>query len=304
MLRITIVIPACPKSFFITSKMRALDKLRKAKELLERHGIDNAIREAELIISYCMNLGRVAIYRDNPEVPKEMNSNIDKLLKRRIRREPLQYILGYTGFYGLKIMVGPGVLIPRPETELLVEEAIQIISKSEIQNSNFEFLDLCTGSGCVALALARKFPDARVYGTDISDRAIAYAARNAEINGITNVIFKQGSLFEPVRDLQFDLIASNPPYIKRNYLEKLEPEVRDWEPVEALDGGEDGLDYHRVIIPEAKNYLKDGGVLIIELGENQSDAVAKLAEESGFLEINLIKDYAGIERILRAKVNF
>ncbi|MEW6162439.1 MAG: peptide chain release factor N(5)-glutamine methyltransferase [Nitrospirota bacterium] len=282
--------------------MRALEKLREATEFLKKCDIEDASREAEIIITHCLGIGRAAFFRDNPRIHKEELGKIDEFMERRSKREPLQYILGYVDFYGLKIKIGEGVLIPRPETELLVEEAIKIISNFEFRISNFKILDLCTGSGCLALALAKEFPDAQVYGIDISEVAIRYAKENAEINGIKNVTFLKGSLFESIAQLvTFDLIVSNPPYIRRDDLKNLQPEVKDWEPIEALDGGEDGLDYYRAIIPEAKSYLKEGRCLILELGFDQADAVRKIAQDANFINISLIKDYAGIERIATAK---
>jgi len=279
--------------------------------------------------------------------------NIDSFLDRSSKREPLQYILGYVDFLGMKIKVGKGVLIPRPETELLAEVAIRTVRSQQsdqpllisnppsppfskgglggfekggskggnedsggisnlslvTRHSSLFILDLCTGSGCLALALAKEFPDARVYGTDISEVAIEYAEKNAEINGIKNVTFLKGSLFEPLRELfaahhsliTFDLIVSNPPYIKRGDIKILQPEIKDWEPVEALDGGEDGLNYYRAIIPESRNYLKDSGCIILELGISQADEVRNVAEHAGFRDISFKKDYAGIERIIIAK---
>jgi release factor glutamine methyltransferase len=298
--------------------MNSLDKLRKVREFLESSGIEDAIIEAEMIISRLLGIDRVTLYRDNPQIPEKCISKIDELLRRRAKREPLQYILGYTEFCGLKIKVGKGVLIPRPETELLVEEAIKIL-KSKMINTHLpphpplskggqrggNILDLCTGGGCIALALAREFPDAQVYGTDTSKIAIRYAKENAKLNKIKNVTFIKGSLFEPVKKSlnTFDLIVSNPPYIKRNDIKNLQIEIKDWEPVEALDGGENGLDYYRAIIPEAINYLKEGGFLMFELGVSQAHAVRKMAEDAGFINISLIKDYAGVERILIAKLD-
>lgn len=281
----------------IIKDMNALDKLRKSKEFLEKFSIEDASRNAELIISYCLGIDRASLYRDNPCIPENIIPKIDEFLQRRAKREPIQYILGYTEFYGLKIKVESGVLIPRPETELLAEEAIKIISKFEFRNSNFKFLDLCTGSGCLALALAKEFPEAKVYGADTSEVAIRYAKDNAELNNINNVTFLRGNLFEPLKNLVFDLIVSNPPYIRKDDIKNLQIEVKDWEPVEALDGGMDGLDYYRMIIPGARGYLKENGYLILELGVGQSDAVRKLAEDEGFKNISLVKDYAGIERI-------
>jgi len=296
--------------------MRALEILSEATEFLKNYGIEDAGRESEIIITHCLGIDRTAFFRDNPEIPEKELKKIYELLKRRSGREPLQYILGYVEFYGLKIKVGKGVLIPRPETELLAEVAIKIVTSyklqvtSEYQDSSLSILDLCTGSGCLALALAKEFPDAKVYGTDTSENAIRYAKQNAESNGIKNVTFLKGSLFKPIKELStnhfslitFDLIVSNPPYIRKNDIKNLQPEIKDWEPVEALDGGEDGLDYYRTIIPESKGYVKEEGYLILEIGMGQSVDVRKLAVDSGFKEISLIKDYTGIERILIARV--
>jgi len=326
--------------------MRTLDKMKEAANFLKKYGIADAAREAETIIVYCLETDRTALLRDNRVITKNVIEKIDEFLERRSKREPLQYILGYVDFLGMKIKVGKGVLIPRPETELLAEVAIRTIrnqlsnppslisnppsppfskggmgefekegskggtnSSLVTRHSSLNILDLCTGSGCLALALAKEFHDARVYGTDISEVAIEYAEKNAEINGIKNVTFLRGSLFEPLGELftvhhslfTFDLIVSNPPYIKKGDIRTLQPEIKNWEPVEALDGGEDGLHYYRLIIPESRNYLKDGGCIILELGISQADEVSKVAEHAGFKDISFRKDYAGIERILIAK---
>lgn len=286
--------------------MNALEKLRESTGFLKGFGIADAVREAELIMMHCLRIDKVAFYRDNPQISERHLSKIDGLLKRRSKREPLHYIVGHTEFYGLKIKVGQGVLIPRSETELLVEEAIKLFT---VHRSLLTILDLCTGSGCLALALGKAFPDAHIYGTDTSETAIKYAKENAEINEIKNVTFLRGNLFEPIKKLftvhrslfTFDLIISNPPYIKKNDIKELQPEIKDWEPIEALNGGEDGLDYYRAIISKARDYLKEGGCLMFELGIDQADAVRKMAEDAGFMDISLKKDYAGIERILIAR---
>ncbi len=281
--------------------MNAIDKLKEAKGILSNTGIENPERDAEVLLSHCLGIERVILYRDDPDISDEMNAQIDALLKRRTGREPLQYILGYTEFYGLKIKVGTGVLIPRPETELLAEEAIKTISKCKFQNAKCKIFDLCTGSGCIALALARAFPDARVYGTDMSADALGYAKENAGLNNIKNIIFLKGDLFKPVKDMQFDMIISNPPYIRKDDMKLLQPEIIDWEPVAALDGGEDGLDYYRKIISGAGDYLKENGILLLEIGFGQSGLIRNMAEHEGFVDIHILKDYAGIERIVKAQ---
>ncbi len=294
--------------------MNAIDKLKEATGILSDSGIENPERDAESALSHCMGIERVILYKDNPDISDEMNTKIDALLKRRTGREPLQYILGYTEFYGLEIKVGPGVLIPRPETELLAEEAIRTVTSQKSQGtgenkdssfilhpSSLMILDLCTGSGCIAIALAKEFPDARVYGTDMSADALVYARENAELNNIKNITFLKGDLFKPVRDMQFDMIVSNPPYIRTDDIKSLQPEISDWEPVAALDGGEGGLDYYRRIISGAGDYLKENGILLLEIGIGQSGSIRKMAEDEGFAGIHIFKDYAGIERIIKAQ---
>ena len=175
--------------------------------------------------------------------------------------------------------------------------------------AKLNILDLCTGTGCLALTFARTFPDSMVYGTDSEETAISYAEENAKTNTIRNVRFMKGSLFEPIEKRivltqdrsVFDIIVSNPPYIRRDDLNKLQPEIRDWEPLPALDGGEDGLDFYREIIPGARKYLRKQGVLLLELGIYQADAAKQMAEDAGFHDISVRKDYAGIERIFIAR---
>jgi release factor glutamine methyltransferase len=286
--------------------MRVLAKIHSVKMQLQTAGINDAERDAELIASSCLGMNRTFFYRDNPIIPADIAAEIDAKVQRRLKREPLQYILGYVDFYGLKIHVGPGVLIPRPETELLAEEAIRAIIKN---NAKLNILDLCTGSGCLALALAMAFPDSMVYGTDSEETAISYAEENAKTNIIRNVRFLKGSLFEPLEKriastedrLSFDIIVSNPPYINRDDLKKLQPEIKNWEPLSALDGGEDGLDFYREIIPGAKRYLTANGILLFELGIHQAEPVKQMAEDAGFRNISGKKDYAGIERIFIAR---
>jgi release factor glutamine methyltransferase len=246
------------------------------------------------------------LYRDDPEIGDDVLSVIEISIRRRAQREPLQYILGCADFLGLRLRVGTGVLIPRPETELLVEEAIRVVTRHTTENSKLKILDLCTGSGCIALALAKKYPGAEVYGTDISETAIRHAEENARINMIHNILFLRGSFFEPFEGMHknqtaeslFDLVISNPPYIRTDHIGELQQEIRDWEPVGALDGGEDGLGCYREIIPRSKKYLKESGFLMFEIGVGQADAVKVIAMDSGYVGASLKKDYAGIDRII------
>ncbi len=289
--------------------MKALDKLHEISKTLQHSDIEAPEKEAEIILRNVLETGLVSIYRDNPELSLDQIHTIERVVSRRIDREPLQYVLGSVDFLGLKLHVGPGVLIPRPETELMAEYAIKKVGA--IRESPLHILDLCTGSGCVALALAHEFTDAKVYGIDISETALSYARRNAELNGVMNVAFVRGSLFEPFKNppdstselISFDLIISNPPYIKTGDIKDLQPEISKWEPVDALDGGSDGLDYYRAIIPDARNFLKENGMLVLELGIDCTRPVTKMLREAGFSATELINDLAGIERIAVGKLD-
>lgn len=283
-----------------------MEKLLLLSEGLRREGISEPLKEAEMIIVSCLGISRLELYRDDPEIDESAQSRIGTYYQRRSAREPLQYIFGYAYFYGLRISVGPGVLIPRPETEVLVEEAIATVKKIETQTSRPRILDLCTGSGCIAVALAREFPAAEVFGTDISEAAIRFAAENARSNGVVNARFIKGPFFElfendllsGIPHAAFDLIVSNPPYVSTDEIRDLQPEIRDWEPRGALDGGKDGLDYYRKIIPESKRYLKGDGFLMFEIGAGQAEYVRGISEAAGYGHSVVKMDYSGVGRII------
>ena len=294
--------------------MRLLDIIKSSADQLGEAGVPDALADAQLLVLHATGIERLHAYIDNPETERSLRSKINRLVKRRAAGEPLQYIIGHVDFLGLEIRVGKGVLIPRPETELLVEEAIKTVKRNELRVMGKEkhssrithyasrsFLDLCTGSGCIALALAKEFPSAGIYATDISAKALAYAKQNAEHNHIENVAFLKGSLFAPLKKkMTFDLITANPPYIMTSDIAGLQREVRDWEPVRALSGGEDGLDFYRKILSKASGYLKEDGCIIFELGFGQAEAVADIAKRSGFKQISVTKDFAEIDRVLKA----
>jgi release factor glutamine methyltransferase len=292
--------------------MRAIDGLRAISASLRGYGIEEFPKEAEIILTDCMGLERAAFYRDNPVISKTQWEAVTRVLERRNKREPLQYILGHVDFCGLKIRVGPGVLIPRPESELVVEEMVRTVNSQETpdrkilpesglptRSGRLKILDLCTGSGCLALACAKQFGNAEVLGTDFSDKTLDYAIENAKVNGISNITFLKGDLYEPVKGRRFDIIVSNPPYIKRGDICGLSPEIREWEPLEAVDGGDDGLEFYRRILSCSADHLNEKGFLIFELGAGELRDVIKIAEESGLTPVSVVRDYSGIERILR-----
>jgi release factor glutamine methyltransferase len=278
--------------------MRAMDKLKRITSDLKKSRIENPQKEAELIMVHVAGIEREVLFRDDPKLSMEGSARIDECLKRRLLGEPLQYIFGHVEFYGLKIQVGRGVLIPRPETELLVDNAIKAGAWDfgSGHKDNINVLDLCTGSGCMALAIAKNIPDAEVYATDISGTALEYALENARLHGIDNVTFLLGDLFDPVRGKKFHVIVSNPPYIKSADIPGLQGEIRDWEPVEALDAGKDGLDFYRRIINDLGRYLLRDGQCFLEIGFDQRDEVESLAKQSNLKAI-FKKDFSGHYRI-------
>lgn len=260
---------------------------------LEKEQIDNASGEAWYLFSHCMKLNREDyLFGMTEEVEEgpETKAYEEMLEKRRKERIPLQYLLGTQEFMGHSFVVTPDVLIPRQDTETVLEEVIA----SGIQPE--KILDLCTGSGCIAISLALFFQPKICIGTDISEKALEIAKENGK-RLCPMVEFIQSDLFENVEGT-YDLIISNPPYITSEECRKLMPEVRDHEPMLALDGKDDGLFFYRKIIREASGYLKAGGMLAFEIGYDQGDAVKEMMEESGFHDVKIKKDLAGLERMV------
>lgn len=275
--------------------MTALEKFREVSRLLRSFGVEDAPKEAEVLITGVLGIDKISLYCGRYEITEEDSKRIDSLAIRRSKREPLQYILGYVEFYGLRVNLGKGVLIPRPETEILVQEAMKIL-----KNSKGYVLDLCTGSGCIAITIAKKNPDVIVYGVDISEDALRFAKENALLNDTRNVKFLKGDLFEPLRlispRIKFDLIVANPPYIKSEEITSLQPEIKDWEPLDALNGGSDGLGYYRRIIGECRDFLAEEGTVLLELGD--SNGVIEIAKDNGFKILSIRRDLSGIDRVI------
>lgn len=273
-----------------------LKVLNWTKEFLAGKGIENARLEAEWLLCDATGLDRVGLYLnfEKPLNDAELAS-FRAMVTRRGRREPLQHILGTQEFCGLELEVTPDVLIPRHDTETLVHEAMA--RKPDAR----ALLDIGTGSGCIAIALALQLPVAAVTATDISAAALAVARRNAERHGV-RIEFLHGSLFIPIAGRRFDLIVSNPPYIPTNDIAGLEPEVRDFDPRGALDGGGDGLDIYRLIVQDAREYLNAGGCLLLEAGIGQADDIIRLMHESGGFEQPFsASDPGGVTRVVGAQ---
>lgn len=255
-------------------------------------GVENARREAEWLLCQATGLDRVGLYLnfDKPLSDDEL-AGYRALVARRGKREPLQQILGSQEFDGLSFAVSPAVLIPRHDTETLLEQAVGCAPQAR------HILDIGTGSGCIAIALAKRLPEATITAVDLSSEALAVAQRNAEAHNAT-VEFLPGSFFEPVAGRRFDLVVSNPPYITTAELAGLQPEVRDHEPRLALDGGPDGLAAYRVIVAQAPAHLQPGGWLLLEVGAGQAGDVATLLAQAGFGAIITATDPGGIQRVV------
>ncbi len=278
--------------------MKALDKLRDISKILRENKFDFPEKEAEEIICHILKIDRIKLYTLNPSLKQKSLEMIDKFVQRRLRREPLQYIIGECIFFNLRIKVGEGVLIPRPETEVLVEEFLKIARDNR---ENEILLDLCTGSGCIALAIAKNFPSLKVIGIDISKKALKYAHENKKINNIKNAYFLAGDLFSPLRKKSFFWITANPPYIKTSEIGTLQPEIRNYEPKRALNGGEKGIFYYEKILQDAHDYLKKEGYIFFEIGQNQAPIIKALAYKKSFEVVKIVKDLAGIERVVILK---
>ena len=256
-------------------------------------GIPDPETDSALLLSYVYGGAPLALRLDSEtELPPEILTVFSRLAERRLAREPLQYITGESRFCGYSFAVTPSVLIPRPETELLCEWAVEKIPV----DASPRILDLCCGSGCIGITLKLRIPSSAVYMSDLSSAAADVARRNAERLS-ADVSVGTGDLFENIRDRNFDLIISNPPYIPENECSLLQEEVKK-EPLTALDGGNDGLDFYRRICREAPDYLRRGGILMFELGDGQHSAVGKMMEESGFQSVEIRKDFRQISRMI------
>ncbi|MBO4344421.1 MAG: peptide chain release factor N(5)-glutamine methyltransferase [Victivallales bacterium] len=301
--------------------------IAEGARLLEAAGIENGRQEARWLMSQLMCEIPPCSVPCPADLPEWLLEEYDRRLRRRVGGEPLQYIMGSAEFYNVELLVGPGVLIPRPETEQLVEialtlaeNALTLAENGEAQDSSVAahscavggsvaahscaVCDLCTGSGAIALAIAKALPGATVTGIDISAAALAYAQKNKERLALANVSFLHGDLFAPLpAGSRFGLITANPPYVSEGDYAALEPVVRDYEPALALLGGKDGLDVLRRIAATARDYLLPGGVFISEIGDEQGLAAKQLFEENGFKKVEIRRDYSGKERFAIAVNN-
>jgi release factor glutamine methyltransferase len=277
------------------------DLLQTATRTLSEAGIPDSRREAETLIAHILNRPRLDLYRvDDLALDPDQQGAYAGLIRRRASREPLQYILGTQEFWGLEFRVTTDTLIPRPETELLIEAVLERFGRPE---PAINLVDLCTGSGCLAVALGTLYPTSRIIATDRSPGALNVARSNALRHGMTGRIeFLEGDLLEPLVSMglrhRIDVMTANPPYVPAGELDRLQPEVRFHEPRLALEGGSDGLDYYRRILPGALEFLRPGGFLFLEVGIRQAIPVRDIAERIGWRIDQIKKDLAGIDRVV------
>ncbi len=274
-------------------------------EYLTSKGVDSPRLSAELLLSHALGLKRIELYTQfNKPVAGQQLDRLHDLVERAGQYEPVAYLTGKTEFYSLELSVTSDCMIPRPETELLVQRAIEFLRTRR----GVQFVcDLCTGCGCIAVAIAKNFPDSRIIATDISTAALRVAAQNVEKYQLKDGIkLLKGDLFEPIMphlDVdKFDLIVCNPPYVSADEYEKLDKNVKDYEPKVALFAGDDGLDVYRRVIEKADHFLKPDAGLMLEIGFAQGPAVKDMLEQTGaFAEIKIERDLHNNDRIVTAK---
>lgn len=277
------------------TKWTILKILNWTKDYFTGKGLENPRLNAELIISHVLEYTRLELYVHFEEsVSDEHRVEIKNLLLRRAKGEPLQYVLGETEFYGFRMFVTPEVLIPRPETEYLVEKIVK--EHSSIPS----ILEIGSGSGCISIALKKNFPEAEITSVDISDEALKIAQKNAEENEV-EINFIESDIFQNIEG-KFKVIVSNPPYIPDYEYKELSSEILEFEPKLALEADDDGLFFYKKIIRESPEYLLPGGYLYFEIGYNQGKRIKEFAKSNGFGEIEIVNDLNGFERIIKAKL--
>ena len=281
-------------------KAENLDIFNKSVDYLKKNGVPSPLLDTEYIFSDVLKVSRNTLkYSMSREIKEEDKDKIREMLVLRAKkRKPLQYILGEWEFYGLPFKVSEGVLIPRADTEILVEQCIQLMREVEEPN----ILDIGSGTGAISIAIANELKSSSVTGIDINEKAIELANKNKTLNRIKNINFVKSNLFENLdKDFKYDLIVSNPPYISKNEYETLMPEVKNYEPQNALTDLGDGLYFYREISKLAGEYLKDTGYLAYEIGYNQAKDVTKILQNNNFDILSVMKDYGGNDRVVIAK---
>ena len=267
------------------------DALQSGELVLSNAGIEDAKNDAWLLLAMVCHIDHTFYYvHVDEELREEQAREYKSVIKKRAERVPLQYITGEQEFMGLTFHVNSNVLVPRQDTETLVEEALKIV------RPGMHILDMCTGSGCILISVLKHVRDVMGLGSDVSKQALAVAKENARLNDV-QAMFEWGNLFEQIEE-RFDVIMSNPPYIPSAVIPTLQTEVAQFEPVNALDGGSDGLEFYRKIVAEASDYLNENGYLLFEIGHDQGKEVSDMMIHAGYREVRVVKDLAGNDRVV------
>lgn len=292
--------------FFILNGMKqnskqltVLEAVQLSTGYLEEKGIESPRLNAELLLANILNCKRLDLYLmfERPLSDVEIQT-YREYIARRGKFEPLQYILGEVEFYGLKLKVSKDVLVPRPETELLVEEAIKLSSDNNVKS----IIDIGSGSGNIAISLAKNLNGVKVTSIDMSNHAIKVAEANAEFNGVNDKIdFIVFGIEEYQSNQQFDLIVSNPPYVSERDYSSLQKEILEYEPIESVTDKSDGYKFYKLISQRSNDLLKNGGYLLFEMAEGQSKKIKSILEQNNFIDIKIIKDYQNIDRVIIGK---
>ncbi|MBN1447598.1 MAG: peptide chain release factor N(5)-glutamine methyltransferase [Bacteroidetes bacterium] len=281
-----------------------LSLIKKSTTFFDEKGIGEPKLSAEHLLSHALGVKRLQMYLrfDQPIQEQELESFRD-MVRRRLRHEPVQYIVGSTEFYGLEFAVSPAVLIPRPETEHLIDALLDLRKEARLK-AEPRVLDIGTGSGAIAVALAKQLPDIHVTATDVSQDALNVAEANASRNGVTDLLqfLHHDILTDHVNGLgaPFDIVVSNPPYIPKDDVASLQPEVRDHEPLPATTDGADGLRFYRRFAELVPELLAPGGLLAVEIGYGQASTVRGIFADAGLRDMSVRQDYAGIDRVVTA----
>lgn len=275
----------------------------EGRRILEQAGLPDAALDARLLLEeVCGTNLQTLLVSPERRISEEEEKKYRAFLQRRKDREPTAMILGQWDFMGLTFRLNKSTLIPEQDTEVLVETALEELSGRKLSDAPLRILDLCTGSGCILLALLHELKRASGLGTDLSEEALEAAEENAKELGLSGrAELRQGDLWEPVGEERFDLIVSNPPYIPTEVIPTLEPEVCCGEPYAALDGGEDGMVFYRRILEEAARHLKPSGIIIVESGFDEAAGIVGLMEDQNLRNIRIVKDYGGLDRVVRAE---
>lgn len=272
--------------------MKIKELLDYGKQELNKKNIEEVSLKVRILLSNLLNVSKeYLIIHDSAEVQDCIENEFKSQIERLLMGEPVQYITNHQEFFGREFYVDKNVLIPQPDTEVLVQESLNVLKKIK----NPKILDLCTGSGIIAVSLKKNLENAEIVASDISKKALNIAKTNADKNN-AEIKFIESNLFENISE-KFDAVVSNPPYIETKVIEKLSLEVKH-EPIIALDGGKDGLDFYKDIAKKSKEFLNDNGYLILEIGYDQKEKVTKLLENEGFKNIKCIKDFDSNDRVI------